>query len=107
MENSTEPYKGRLVDYLWALSILTIPALVCIMVVGICIYLCLVRPGVDFTYILHTDFASADPKSAKVSLFCNFRICAHKNCSKNVDEIDPWYVLYISSTASCLNNNTS
>jgi hypothetical protein len=45
MENSTEPYKGRLVDYLWALSILTIPTLVCIAVVAICLYICLVRPG--------------------------------------------------------------
>ena len=45
MENSSEPYKGRLVDYLWALSILTIPLMVCIAVVAICLYMCLVRPG--------------------------------------------------------------
>ena len=42
---STPAYKGKLVDFLWAFSILTIPMLVCIAVVGICLYLCLVRPG--------------------------------------------------------------
>jgi hypothetical protein len=37
----------------------------------------------------------ADPESAKKTdnltvFFCAFRICAHKSCLYNVDQIDPW-----------------
>ena len=32
-------------DYLWAIAILTIPTIVCVGVVIVCVYLCLVIPG--------------------------------------------------------------
>ncbi len=53
--------------------------------------------GVNFINILRAAFRRASPKSKKiysqvVSLFWAFGIYAHKSCSKNVDEIDTWYL---------------
>ncbi len=42
-----------------------------------------------YEQLLRVQILKAQKDSQVVSPFCAFGICAHKSCSKNVDEIDP------------------
>ncbi len=52
------------------------------------------KPGLDFTNMFTRGFDTLRSQKRKtVKLFrsfCAFWICTCKNCSKNIDEIEPW-----------------